>query len=125
MSVFQRLALAGLAILWLRDIYTVLRGRGLTRLLLLRCCVWLTAAAAIACPNLVQMAAEILGVGRGADVVLYVFVLAFVGVSFYFYARYVRLQRQISQLVRHIALREACRGGDRGTSTPDDDFDAG
>lgn len=111
MNLFQSLSVAGLAVLWLRDLHGLLRGRGLWRLRVVRCVAWLMAAAAIAWPGLVQAMAHVLGVGRGADVVLYLFALAFLGTTFYFYARYVRLQRQISQLVRHIAIQEAHRGG--------------
>jgi hypothetical protein len=72
--------------------------------------ILVTAAVAIVQPALVQRLAVLLGVGRGADAVLYLFVLAFLLVSFYFYARYVRLQRQLTQVVRHLALQEARRG---------------
>jgi hypothetical protein len=68
------------------------------------------AAVAIVEPSLVQWLAVLLGVGRGADAVLYLVALAFLLVSFYFYARYVRLQRQLTQVVRHLALQEARRG---------------
>jgi hypothetical protein len=41
--------------------------------------------------------------------VLYLFALAFVVVSFYFYSRYVRLQRQITDLIRYTAIQNARR----------------
>jgi hypothetical protein len=72
-----------------------------------RCCVWFAAAMAIAYPSLVQDIASAIGIGRGADVVLYLFVLLSIGLSFLFYSRYVYLQRQVTELVRHIALSEA------------------
>jgi len=40
--------------------------------------VWLTALIAISDPELVTRFANALGIGRGADVVLYLFALAFV-----------------------------------------------
>jgi hypothetical protein len=72
--------------------------------------IWLAAAVAITRPDWVQEAAIWLGIGRGADVVLYLFVLAFLATTFLFYARQLRQQQEITQLVRHLALREARRG---------------
>jgi len=76
----------------------------------LRGLVWLSAAVAILWPGLVQDVADVLGIGRGADLVVYLFGLLFLGVSFYFYSRFVRVQRQITQLVRHVAIQEARYG---------------
>ncbi len=77
---------------------------------LLRMTVWLAAMAAIAEPTLVTRFANAIGIGRGADVVLYLFVLAFLAVSFSLYSNQMRLQRRISKLVTHISVREAQRG---------------
>jgi hypothetical protein len=77
---------------------------------LIRCLVWIAAAAAIADPNILQRVADTIGIHRGTDVVLYVFVLLFVAFSFYFYWQNTVLQRQITLLVRHIAVQEAQRG---------------
>jgi hypothetical protein len=79
---------------------------------LFRCLVWAATAAAIADPNLVQRVARLAGIGRGADVVFYLFVLLFLAASFYFYGQKVRLQQQITELVRHLALQEPRRGTD-------------
>jgi hypothetical protein len=106
MSVFQWLAIGFLGALVAWEIRNWLRGGRPGGAGLLRCLVWLAAAAAIARPDWVQKVAEQIGVGRGADVVLYLFVLAFLATSFYFYSRCVRLQRQLTQVVRHIALQE-------------------
>jgi hypothetical protein len=75
----------------------------------LRCAAWVAAAVAITVPNIVQRVAEVLGIGRGADVVLYLFVLAFLWSSFFFYSRCLRLEREITELTRHIAIRDAGR----------------
>jgi small membrane protein len=79
---------------------------------LLRCLVWIAAAVAIYSPDLVQDVATAIGIHRGTDAVLYLFVLLFLVTSFYFYWQKVLLQRQITLLVRHLALREARRGAD-------------
>jgi hypothetical protein len=82
---------------------------------LIRCLVWIAVGVAIEYPGIVQDVATAIGIGRGADVVLYLFVLLFVASSFYFYWQKVILQRQITLLVRHLAIGEARRGGDLST----------
>lgn len=77
---------------------------------LLRCLVWFAAGVTIAYPKLVQRAATAIGIGRGTDAVLYLFVLLFVATSFYFYWQKVLLQREITVLVRHLAIRDVHKG---------------
>ncbi|MGL4421078.1 MAG: DUF2304 family protein [Gemmataceae bacterium] len=48
-----------------------------------------------------------MGIGRGADAILYGFVLAFLWVSFWQYSQYLRLQRDLTQVVRYVAIQEA------------------
>jgi hypothetical protein len=113
MTLFQILTLGGLGLLLLRE------AAGLWRqpefgIRWVRALVWLCAGVAIAWPNLTQQLANAVGITRGADLVFYFFVLAFLATTFYFYSRMVRLQRQVTQLVRHLALHEA----QRGSSTP-------
>lgn len=79
---------------------------------LVRCFVWVAAGVTIADPALVQGLASAVGIGRGADAVLYLFVLSFLATTFYFYSQKVALQRQVTVLVRHLAIREAARGPD-------------
>lgn len=77
---------------------------------LLRFVVWMGAAAAIYNPGLPSWVAGVLGIGRGTDLILYAFVLAFLVVTFHFYAQGVKLQRQLTQVVRHVAISEAEKG---------------
>ena len=114
MSGFQILALVLLGGLLFRELVGLVRGTAGGRVRLVRCGVYAAAAVAILQPNLVQTAAEVLGIGRGADAVLYLFVLAFLWVSFSLYSAHLRLQRQLTQVVRHVAIREAVRGTPRG-----------
>jgi small membrane protein len=110
MSPFQWLALSVLGALLLRELLSLRRGHVHRGPWVVRCLTWLSAAAAIIHPQSVQKLAEWIGVGRGADAILYLVTLAFLLVSFYFYSRYVRLQRQLTQVVRHLAIQEARRG---------------
>jgi hypothetical protein len=112
MTLFQYIALSALGLLLTWELVTFRRRTGPRGFKWLRCAVWITAAAAIAFPEVVSLIGAEVGIGRGADLVMYLSVLAFLGVSFSFYAREVRLQRQLTEVVRHLALREARRGGE-------------
>ena len=107
--VFQILAVSVLGLLLLRDLWNWSRPYPGRFVRLLRCLVWIGAGVAIADPWLVQSVATAMGIGRAADAVLYVFVLAFLWVSFYLYTRCLRLEREITALTRHLAIREATR----------------
>ena len=72
-----------------------------------RISVWLAAAICVLNPNIVTRVATTIGIGRGADVLIYVVTLTFIATTFYFYSRYMRLQRQITDLTRYLAIHEA------------------
>jgi len=114
MILFQVVALLAVALALLRELLLVRRGlvRGVA--LAARLGLLLATAAAIAWPESTQIVAEWLGIGRGADVVLYLAVLAGVFLSLYFYGRIVRQQRRLTALVRHLAILDARRGGTEG-----------
>jgi hypothetical protein len=104
-TLFQVLALILLAAVVVGE--SIVRIRGW----LIRCIIlWLPAGLAIYDPDIVQAVATAIGIGRGADVVLYVFVLAFLVTSVIWYAAHARLQRQLTEVVRHLAIQEARRG---------------
>lgn len=111
MTGFQWATIPPLLLLALLDGSRVLLGHpSFRRDRLLRFVVWMLAAATIYNPGLTSWVANALGIDRGTDLVLYVFVLAFLLVSFRFYAQGVKLQRQLTQVVRHVAITEARRG---------------
>jgi hypothetical protein len=106
MSAFQIAALLVLAFLLVGSVTMVVRRHLARRVGLFWVAVWLAAAAAIIRPDSTRAVAGVLGIGRGADLVLYCFVLA---VLIGFYAVYVRLRRldaALTQLVRHLALQQ-------------------
>ncbi len=111
MNGFQRIASTVLAAAIASE-FLPRRHRALsTPLRALRVTIFAVAAVAIARPDDVTRIAQLVGIGRGADIVLYVLALAFVGLSFYFYAQHLRLRRDLSALASHVALKEAKRGG--------------
>jgi small membrane protein len=111
MRLFQYVAVAILAAALVFDMTRAARRRRLGAMLLARGLTWVAAAVAILFPELVQEAAVRLGIRRGADLVLYIFILLSLFSSFYFYARYKGLQRQVTELIRRHAIEHARRGG--------------
>jgi len=109
-SRFQFLALSVLVCLLLAEGIGLVRDRTRWRGGLFRSLVWLAAGAAIYNPGLVASISKPLGIGRAADLVSYVVALAFLGTTFYFYSRYVRLERQVTELARLMAIDRAQRG---------------
>jgi len=109
---FQLLVTAFAAAAIVLDSIKVARGAARPRNWLIRCAIWLAVTAAVHRPDLVERVAGVLGIGRGADVVLYLFVVAFLATSFYFLSRYERLQSQVTELVRLHAIDHARRGGE-------------
>jgi hypothetical protein len=110
-TLFQWITIPVLGLLAVLDGYRVLFAHPPFRKdRVVRFAVWLLAAAAVYNPDLTSVIANRLGIQRGTDLVLYGFVLAFLVVSFVFYSRSVRVERQLTDVVRHIALSEAKHG---------------
>jgi small membrane protein len=75
------------------------------------------AAMAVLFPDLVTQLAHVVGVGRGTDLVLYLFVVASAVVWLGVYRRFTEMDARMTQLVRALALAEAARAGDDSTPT--------
>ena len=119
LNLFQWLTLPVLLLLLVRDGVGLFARRPVFRKdRLIRFVVWAAAFAAIFNPSLASEVAGAIGIGRGTDLVLYLFVLAFLGTAFYFYSQNVRLHRQLTDIVRHIAINEARK--DAPPATPAD-----
>jgi hypothetical protein len=106
MNLFQWMVLPVLAVILAVDCCRLFRGTE-RRARLLRLAICALALLAILRPDWTSSTAIAIGIGRGADLVLYVFILLFLVVAFYFYARCVWLQRQITELVRRDAILHA------------------
>jgi small membrane protein len=113
--VFQILAVAAVAVI----AFFILRGGGarhqaIRRILLVLFVV--AAAASVFFPQVLTWLANLVGIGRGTDLLLYVMVIAFLGFAATTYRRFRLLEQDITQLARKLALLEARRG-----DAPDDD----
>lgn len=69
--------------------------------------LWIGAAIVILFPNSTMVVARLLGIGRGADLVLYLGVILILYLLFRMFVRLEYLDREITQIVRTLALREA------------------
>jgi hypothetical protein len=76
------------------------------------------AVASILRPELTQKAANIVGVGRGTDLLLYLLTAVFLYVALGFYLRFRDVERQLTVLARRIALDEAEANGSRPAPPP-------
>lgn len=68
--------------------------------------ILLFAAAAVQ-PQAVNAVAQAVGVGRGADLVLYVLATAFLYLVLFVYQKFKQQERRLATVVRHLALLEA------------------
>ena len=107
MNLFQGVALTFIGVSLLFEVIRAIRSRRLNWAKTFRMTIWLAAAITVLNPDIVSRVAQTIGIGRGADVLIYVVTLTFIATTFYFYSRYMRLQRQITDLARYLAIHEA------------------
>lgn len=69
--------------------------------------VLLAAALSILFPDSLTRVADVVGVGRGADLLLYVLVVTFMLVTVVLFRRIGELERRYVELARTVAVREA------------------
>jgi hypothetical protein len=110
MNIFQWIACGTLSAAIVRNFLPIRRPFS-WKFRFIRSMVWFAAIVAVVNPTQVTRLANLLGIGRGADIILYGLTLAFLAVSFFFYAQQIRLRRELSKLAGHLALTNASRGG--------------
>ncbi|NVB77397.1 MAG: DUF2304 domain-containing protein [Kofleriaceae bacterium] len=64
-------------------------------------------AVAVVFPELTQDAAHLVGVGRGADLILYLAIVSVMFVLMHYYTKFVELQRQLTDVTRELAILRA------------------
>jgi hypothetical protein len=107
---FQLLALTILALLLILTVAAAALKKATSREAAFWCVIWLTGAAAIFKPDLTMTLAKKLGIGRGADLLLYCAVGVMMVGFMMVYIRLRRIRREITLIVRHLALNEAKDG---------------
>ena len=68
--------------------------------------LWGVGGALVVFPDAAQIAANFVGIGRGVDLVVYLALLALFIVLFYVLVRLERIERDITKIVRSLALTE-------------------
>jgi hypothetical protein len=104
MSGFQYLVSALLVVLVYLTLRSAVRGAIRRRIAAFWLLVWIGAGVAALWPQGTLLAARVLGIGRGADLVMYCSVLAMLAGFFYIYTRFRRLDRAFTLLVRRLAI---------------------
>jgi len=71
--------------------------------------LWILALGLIARPEVSTRIAQSVGIGRGVDFVIYSLLIAFLWAHYQQYLRYKRVEHEITQLVRELAIERASR----------------
>lgn len=109
MSPFQIILLTLIAALFAGSVLALVRGWFGRREGLIWLAIWLAAGVAVLWPEVTSIIARQLGIGRGADLVFYCAVVVMLCGIWMLYIRLRRVRREITLLVRHVALLEADR----------------
>lgn len=119
LNLFQIIVIGVAAVLLLVTILAAARGWATRREAFLWSLVWLAAGVAVIWPDITDAIAKRLGIGRGADLVLYSAVVVMMVGFLMIYMRLRHLRREMTLLVRHLAIRDAVETGvARPESTP-------
>ena len=104
MTIFQYLVLCLLLGLSIATMRAAFRGGVRKRIALFWQVIWVGTGAGVLWPNSTVLVARALGIGRGADLVLYCSVFAMLIGFFYIYVRFRRMDRALTMLVRRLAV---------------------
>lgn len=107
MNVFQLLGATVLALLGLVTATAAFRRRMAWGPALFWLALWVAATAAILEPRITVVVARFLGIDRGADLVFYCGILAMFAGFFLVYVRLRRIDKNITHVVRQMAILEA------------------
>lgn len=107
MTTFQLITVPLLVVFFLLTAAGAARRRLAPRAAIAWMTLWGAAAIAIANPELLVVVARFVGIGRGADLVLYLSIIFVFVAVFLIYLRFKRVDEQITQLTRRIAILSA------------------
>jgi hypothetical protein len=107
MTLFQWIFGTLCALVALRHLVRLARGNGSRLAGMFWALLWAGAAVTIFRPGVTGDLAALFGIGRGADLVMYLGLLAGIVVTRYFYSRTRRLENLIAELVRAEAIRHS------------------
>lgn len=107
MNLFQSLVVVLFVVLSLLTLSAGLRGTVRKRIVVFWLALWVGGSVAVVWPHTTAMVAHSLGIGRGADLLLYSTALVMIVAFFYVYTRFRRVERQLTLLVRRLAIQNA------------------
>lgn len=107
MNAFQYLMLTLILALAIVTLRSATRGLIRKRIVVFWLFVWGSSGFALVWPESTAIVARALGIGRGTDLVLYVSVIVMLTGFFYVYSRFRRMDRQMTELVRKLAIDRA------------------
>jgi len=103
-SAFQYIVTAVLVMLAWTTVRAAARGGIRKRIATFWLLIWSAVGVAALWPRSTLIVARALGIGRGADLVMYSSVLAMLVGFFYIYTRFRRMDRSLTLLVRRLAV---------------------
>ena len=118
MNNFQWLSIALFTALAVLTVSAGMRGQVRKRIVAFWLMVWVGGGVVLVWPRSTAIVAHALGIGRGADLLMYSSVLVMLTGFFYVYTRFRRLDRQITLLVRRLAIENAAQPGDMQAPKP-------
>ena len=104
MNAFQYLIVSAMVLLAVATARGAARGLIRKRMAFVWLLIWFGGAAATIWPRSTVLVARAVGVGRGADLVIYVSIFVSFIAFFYIYTRFRRLDHALTVLVRKIAI---------------------
>lgn len=105
MTLFQWLVIPVLALFLLLEIHGLRTGRIRRTIRLMRMTIWAVAIGLTVFPQLSSKLAAYVGIGRGVDLVVYLFMIAAAVAWLHMQTQFQKLQRSIVSLSRAQALR--------------------
>ncbi|MBV7327895.1 DUF2304 domain-containing protein [Chloroflexi bacterium TSY] len=107
MNLFQLITLPLIGFVLLGLVLRLIRTDQPRLVLLFWITLWLGAGIAIYQPDLTIRIAAMVGIGRGADLVLYLVAISFLLTLFIVYNKFRTLESNLTVLVRELAIRDA------------------
>jgi small membrane protein len=107
LNLFQTIAVGAFGVLIVLTLILVSRGRTTLRAGLGWSLLWVAGLLTVLFPDSTKILADILGINRGVDVILYSALFAGLAGFFVIYLRFRRLERQMTVLTRELALMAA------------------
>ncbi len=118
MRLFQILVLPFIAAMFVVSARSLFRVRARPLASAFWLLVWSAAGVAVAQPEMTTQVARVLGIRRGADLLMYCTVLGFLVGFYVVYLKVRQLTREITVLTRELAILDARRPSPEGDHSP-------